>query len=61
MSDSFKENTGKNERLLSFILSQEFTEEDLKKISGAGFGGTKEVCYRPSSGPDVYVDFEFTW
>lgn len=46
-----------NERILSYKLSQEFTEEELKVISGGSqmcYGGTGGFCFNVQNGQTQY-------
>ncbi len=60
MTNKKEKDLNPKERILAFKLSQEFTEEDLKQISGAangksttGVGGTNHGSYNHQTGQTV--------
>ena len=63
MNDSKKTDSNKSDRILSFLQSREFTENDLKNIAGAGNTvHTPQVSGCPKAvGSDVYYDITYTF
>ncbi len=63
MKNSKKTDPSKSDRILSFLQSREFTEDELKNISGAGktIQTPKVSGSRKDVGSDIYYDITYIW
>lgn len=61
MKDSKKTAANKSDRILSFLQSREFTEDELKNVAGAGETvHTPQVSGCPKAvGSDMYYDITY--